>query len=219
MGKHKMTAIRQSGRADSRRPRQERSRARVDAILNAAKALIGEKGSAGLKVQDIAQRAGVTPGSMYQYFPNKSAIIHALAKHYMDQIHAMLRADLAQLPDSPEACVKVMQLMLDHFYTLYRNDPVLRDILVSVTVDKTLMDMDIDDSRRNAALLYEHFHALFPDSLRENLKNFLFLAIHLSGSTVHLALRVEPCEADKLIAIAKQMISSALLRQFADDTI
>ena len=44
-------------------PRQQRSRDRVEAILEAARALIGEKGSAGLKIQEIAERAKITAGS------------------------------------------------------------------------------------------------------------------------------------------------------------
>ncbi len=61
-----------------RRPVQERSRARFDAILSAARELLAHGGLEGFTVDDVAQRAGVPVGSVYQFFPNKFAIVAEL---------------------------------------------------------------------------------------------------------------------------------------------
>ena len=58
-----------------KRPVQTRSKARVDAILNTAKDIISEIGSDGLKMSALAERAHVPIGTIYQFFPNKSAVI------------------------------------------------------------------------------------------------------------------------------------------------
>ncbi len=67
-------------RAHERRkePRQARSRATVDYILEAAAQILSEVGSGGLTTNRIAERAGVAVASLYQYFPNKQAILDVL---------------------------------------------------------------------------------------------------------------------------------------------
>lgn len=199
-----------------RTPRQQRSRERVDAILTAAKELICEKGSAGLKIQDIAARAGVTASSMYQYFPNKAAIIHALAQHYLDRVNEMLRMALVRKPQTIGECAQTLELLFEQFHLLYCQDPVIRDIWVSTAADKNMQNMDIDDSRRNAALLLEHFRDVFPQQHWPRLERMLFLAMHLSGATIRLALSVDKEEGHELIEIAKQMISTALIASVDD---
>jgi AcrR family transcriptional regulator len=73
-------------------PRQERSRATTDAILDAAAHILGERGWAGLTTNSVADVAGVSIGSLYQYFPNKLALIEAVRRRHFDQVLAVLRA-------------------------------------------------------------------------------------------------------------------------------
>lgn len=74
-----------------RRPTQERSRQTVDAILEAAAEVFEAEGFDGT-TERIVERAGVSVGSMYQYFPNKSALLVALAERYADEMQALQRA-------------------------------------------------------------------------------------------------------------------------------
>ncbi|MET8054041.1 MULTISPECIES: TetR/AcrR family transcriptional regulator [unclassified Streptosporangium] len=66
-------------------PRQQRSRETVAAILEAAAQLFQRHGYADTTTNKIAERAGVSIGSLYQYFPNKDALLVALAEHYLTQ--------------------------------------------------------------------------------------------------------------------------------------
>ncbi len=59
-------------------PRQSRSRATVEAIVEAAARILETDGFAGLSTNAVAERAGVSIGSLYQYFPRKEALIGAL---------------------------------------------------------------------------------------------------------------------------------------------
>lgn len=61
-----------------RRAKQQRSQATVDAILTAASQVLRRHGYAKASTDRIAERAGVSVGSLYQYFPNKDAVIEAL---------------------------------------------------------------------------------------------------------------------------------------------
>lgn len=204
---------------DIRTPRQQRSIDRVDAILVAAKSLIAEKGSAGLKIRDIAERAGITAGSMYQYFPNKAAIIHALGQQHLDLINRSLKAALDQKPETIEECIELLHHLFDQFHVLNQFDPVIRDIWVSTSADKNLQDMDIEDSRRNAELIFEHIKNVFPDEHAESVRRLLFLSMHLSGATMRLAFSVEVTEGEQILQLAKTILSPELLIHYTESSV
>jgi AcrR family transcriptional regulator len=66
--------------AKRRRPRQARSRATWDAILEAAAQVLERAGPDGFNTAAVAERAGVSIGTLYQYFPDKQAILLAAAE-------------------------------------------------------------------------------------------------------------------------------------------
>ena len=63
-----------------RSPKQSRSRATWDAILEAASQILERDGPAGFNTASVAERAGVSIGTLYQYFPDKQAILLAAAE-------------------------------------------------------------------------------------------------------------------------------------------
>jgi len=67
-------------------PRQARSTASVEAILEATIQVLVKEGRARLTTTRVAQRAGVSVGTLYQYFPNKSSMLQALLKHHLDGV-------------------------------------------------------------------------------------------------------------------------------------
>ena len=69
--------------APRKRPRQQRSQTTVDAVLTAAEMLLQRGGP--FTTNHIAQRAGVSVGSLYQYFPNKQSIVAALQERRTSQ--------------------------------------------------------------------------------------------------------------------------------------
>jgi AcrR family transcriptional regulator len=66
-----------------KRPRQERSRATVEAILQAAAYILVERGWEALTTNAIARRAGVNIASLYQFFPDKQAIVAELERRHV----------------------------------------------------------------------------------------------------------------------------------------
>jgi AcrR family transcriptional regulator len=66
--------------------RQARGERRITEILDAALALFAELGYDKASTNAIAARAGISPGSLYQYFPNKDAIADALSQRLLDQL-------------------------------------------------------------------------------------------------------------------------------------
>jgi AcrR family transcriptional regulator len=86
-------------------PAQARSAATVSAVLEAAARILERYGFEGYTTNAVAERAGVSIGSFYQYFPNKDALTVALIQREA----AVLLADIAAMPDS-EGC----EAALDH---------------------------------------------------------------------------------------------------------
>lgn len=72
--------------APRRRPRQSRSSMTVDAILEAAAILFAKDGFDATSTTRIAERAGVSVGSLYEYFPNKEALVAKLLKRHCDRM-------------------------------------------------------------------------------------------------------------------------------------
>jgi AcrR family transcriptional regulator len=77
-------------------PRQERSRATVEALLEAAADILVRHGYAKLTTNRIAERAGVNIASLYQYFPGKDAIVAELRRRHGSEQRAALRQVLAE---------------------------------------------------------------------------------------------------------------------------
>jgi AcrR family transcriptional regulator len=88
-----------------RAPKQERGQRRISRILEAAAEEFGRVGFDAATTNAIARRAKTSVGSVYQFFPNKEAILAALTDHYLAEIRAIhavvFNAEVVQLP--PEA--------------------------------------------------------------------------------------------------------------------
>ena len=76
--------------AENRRkiPAQSRSRATVDAVLEAATQVLETAGARGFNTNAVAERAGVSIGTLYRYFPDKQSILTALARREMEAVNA-----------------------------------------------------------------------------------------------------------------------------------
>ncbi len=72
-----------------RRPRQSRGQKRVELLLDAAATVIAEHGLESATAEAIAQQARTAKGSLYQFFPNRDAVIAALALRYADEMRAI----------------------------------------------------------------------------------------------------------------------------------
>jgi len=84
-----------------KQPRQRRAQATVDAILQATAHILIEHGYEGASTNRIAKRAGVSIGSLYQYFPNKTALVLAVANRHADQMLNLLAQTAIDLADAP----------------------------------------------------------------------------------------------------------------------
>lgn len=95
-----------------KRPTQERSQRTVDAILQAAAQVFTRRGYAGTTTNHIAERAGVSIGSLYEYFPSKDALLVALLEAHLHEGEEVLaRAEGEIVAESKDLAVTVRHLV------------------------------------------------------------------------------------------------------------
>lgn len=121
----------QAGIEPRRLPRQARSRERVDRILDAAAELLVERGYDAVKTNHIAKRADVSIGSIYQFFPNRYAIFHALAIRYLDRVADIMTMHMG--PDAPERPWReVLEDVLDILGELWRSERAFHAVWAAI---------------------------------------------------------------------------------------
>lgn len=195
-----------TSRTDIRAPKQHRSRKRVDLILNAARMVIAERGSAGVTIKEIAERAGITAGSMYQYFPNKAAIIEALGIRYREAFSERLAAEMARTPQSADDMARAFEALIDADYRTGLEEPAIRDIWQALATDQTLRDVFTVENHRNVADLTQAALPLVRRTEREQLPLTISLMFHLADSAIRMALEQPEAEGRRIIARAKAML-------------
>jgi AcrR family transcriptional regulator len=110
-----------------RRPRQARAQATVDAIVKATARVLVEEGYDRASTNRIAHAAGVSIGSLYQYFPSKEALVAALVESHQSRMRDAL--DLALAGGAPVTLEARARLVVRGMMAAYRIDPQLHHVL------------------------------------------------------------------------------------------
>ncbi len=116
-----------------KKPRQQRSRATWDAILEAAAQLFGEQGYTGTTTNKVAERAGVSIGSLYQYFPNKEALLLALSEQHMEHSGTVLHTVFEHLEREHPGLEETVSRLVDAAVELHRHNPNMHRLLFEQT--------------------------------------------------------------------------------------
>jgi AcrR family transcriptional regulator len=120
-----------AGHRGRRRPRQERARHTVAAILQATAELIADLGYDRTSTNRIAERAGVSIGSLYQYFANKEEILGRLMEDHHRAVHQVVARSLQVLADPAVPLEQGLRCLFAGLVELHREDPVLTRALSS----------------------------------------------------------------------------------------
>lgn len=106
---------------------QERSRATVDALVEATARILVKEGFDKASTNRIAEQAGVSVGSLYQYFPSKEALVAAVIERHTRQTMELVQGTLAEVEQLPmeQAVRKLVAMAVD----AHRIDPKLHRVL------------------------------------------------------------------------------------------
>lgn len=108
-------------------PRQERSKAMVEFILESTARVLADRGYAGTNTNVVAERAGVGVGSIYQYFPNKDALVTALHERHADQMYQVINDVLTNT--HPESLQGHIEAIVHAWLEAHNVEPTLHKVL------------------------------------------------------------------------------------------
>lgn len=183
-------------------PMQQRSRERCEHILAVAQEMLLEGGGDAFKMSDLVARSGVPFGSLYQYFSNKSAVIGELANRYNEAGRQCVADILSSVQSVPELFTAIDQ-MVDGFYQMYRDYPVMKSIWEATQSDPQLKRLDEIDVTYHANMFFEAYIRAIPSDSDPDAETRTHLINELMASAVRQALRLEPRKAKKSLMLFK----------------
>lgn len=188
-----------------KKPQQDRSVQRVEAILAAAGVLIARHGVSGLKMTEIAREAGIPIGSLYQYFPERVAVVKVL----FDRVTAMVKAKTIETftnIQSQEQALERICDIIDWYYEEFRGNPAYFEIWIGTESDRDLMHLNVADSADVGKLFHNSVRHLLPKDGSIDMDTRAFMFSYLIGSSVRLAVISEEKVARKVLTEWKAVI-------------
>ena len=134
-----------------RRPTQRRARATVEAVLDAVIRILKREGAGAVTTNRIAEVAGVSIGSLYQYFPDKRAIFIALHERHIEQIDRLVESTLVQHAAAP--LDELMRAMVEAMVDAHTGDPKLFEMMQAEVPHRAEGTRDFGERLHGAFLL------------------------------------------------------------------
>ncbi|MFC7342504.1 TetR/AcrR family transcriptional regulator [Saccharopolyspora griseoalba] len=191
-----------------RKPVQQRSTRRVERMLSATAELIEEMGYDGLTTTLIAERAGVAVGSLYQFFPDKRAVVQELALRNLERFVRMISERFEA--DRPEHWWQAVDTVFDTYLQMYREVPAFSRLHFGDVVDLRLLD----PGRENNAVIAEKLTELISDEFGQDPEELalpLTVAVEAADAVLHLAFRRDTADGDQpMVAEAKELVRGYL---------
>ena len=212
-GTGEMSTKKSNGRLQLRKkPQQERSIQRLDAIIEAAVELVAEKGVGQLKMTDLAARAGVPIGSLYQFFPERAAVVKALHDRHTERVESGARRVFAEITSIAEA-EELLASTVDTFFTTFRNDPIYLPVWLAAISDPDLQRLNTEHQLRLTAILCDIFRPLLPKGSRIDLDIRVMLFVYLTGATVRRAMIEDDAMARRILDEWKSNVKKTMFTE------
>lgn len=132
---------RKAGGTYRREPQQRRARETVEAVLDAVVRILKRGGIEAVTTNRVAEVAGVSIGSVYQYFRDKRAIFAALHERHIQEIDRLVETKLMEHAASP--LDTLMRAMIEAMVDAHTSDPELYELLSTVWIGRAHETLEI----------------------------------------------------------------------------
>ncbi|MFV8754575.1 TetR/AcrR family transcriptional regulator [Nannocystaceae bacterium ST9] len=187
-------------------PQQERSRRRYWFILVAAAELFATLGYEATTMEAIASAASTSIGSVYRFFPNKSAVFRAVATVALAQVETVVLEVLELAKGGKADWQTLLDAAIDRLALVHREDPAVRAVLANIQLYGEYADQDARQSREFIAAtagLFSVWAGTMPERERQVVATMVVQTI--TGILV-LAQREAPALADAMLDQLKLML-------------
>jgi AcrR family transcriptional regulator len=138
------------------RPQQSRSRAKLSRILTVTAELLEELSYDDLGTRLIAERAGVSVGSLYRFFPDKDSIVQALLLGWLDNFAGILnRAASGEPGEAPAQPDLLIEQIVDAYTEFFRREPGFRNAFYHAQRSRELEEAQHRNDSDLAARLHD----------------------------------------------------------------
>jgi AcrR family transcriptional regulator len=196
-----------------RTPVQVRSVAKVARMLDACAEIVDEVGYEALSTTLIAEKAEVAIGSVYQFFPDKRAIVAALTQRNVEAYVRRLADRLSS--GGLTRWVEAVDVALDEYIDMHRHVPGFRTLHFGDVVDLNLLDPDRD----NNAVIVDHLGTVlerqFGLARDDRLEFALAMAVEMADALVTAAFRYNVDGDERILAETKEIIRDYLDRKIS----
>ncbi len=196
-----------------RRPSQERSRRRFHEILRAARALLVEVGFEAFTSEQVALRAGVPIGSLYQFFGNKYAIICELDRLDTENVQSELAKFAAEIPSLDWA--QLLEKLLDHLAALWRTDPSRRAVWLAMQATPPTRAIAAEHERQLATEVTRLLAPLTPGSKIAHREVIAEVLVHVTYSMLNFSIRDGQSHPDAVVQL-KTLLTGYLMAAESD---
>jgi AcrR family transcriptional regulator len=192
-----------------KQPQQARSKATVARILAASTELVRMHGIPGMSMSAIATRAKVPIGSLYKYFPSKTAIVHRLFIDRLSSYHPLMEQEIRRV-HSPAGCARALRRAVFRIYAANRADPLMQDIWAGVQADRTIRELHEADNDYYTQALLELAKLARSRLGPQVLKRRVVIVNELIDSVIRLCIRLPPSAAKAMLDDAASIGIGAL---------
>src|SRR5580692_5852663 len=189
-----------------REPKQQRSRQTVDCVLEAVQLVVKRHGTQGITTNRIAEVAGVSIGSLYQYFPDRPAIFEALHQRHIEEIDRLFATKFMEHAGSP--LDELIRAMVDAMIEAHTNDSELYELMLTEVPHRKGGSEDFS-VRLHGAFLLAISSAAPELRKRGELDKVVFVVTHMVEALCHGAVLRRPRGLS--LAHAKAEITKAVL--------
>ncbi len=173
-----------------RRPRQARAQATVEAIIQATARVLVEDGYDRASTNRIAHAAGVSIGSLYQYFPSKEALVAALVDEHVARMLNVVTGAIENLNASDLS--EHARVMVDALIAAYRVDPRLHHVLCQEVPKIGELRRIYEFEQTLSSSLHAHLSTLRHQIRHADLDRAVFLLMNAVPSVIRAAIEADP---------------------------
>lgn len=199
-------------RAVRTEPTQRRSSQRLDALLDAAAEIVDESGFERLTTQMVAERAGASIGTVYRYFPDRVAVLHALRERSVRRFRERIADELERA--ELESWWSVIDLSLDVGAAMYRDEPGFSVVRAG---HRELAEGDLEPelAHRMARLIEAEF-GVGGDIDQVELRFRLGVAMELGDALISRAFQRDGSGDERYIEEARRLVHDYLAEHLGD---
>ncbi len=188
-----------------RRPTQERSKRKFDALLAASRELLTEVGFESFTCEEVAARAEVPIGTLYQFFANKYVIVCELNRQDLVAVSEELKTFNGEIPSLD--WMRFMLTFVDHLADLWTTDPSRREVWLAMQSTPSTRATGAIHEKEFAEIVAGMLRPLSPRTPKKRRTMMAEVLVHVVYSMLNFSVQDGQSHADAVAELKRLMIA------------